>query len=88
MGSTGTTSSDEDSDQSELPPGRPVALLTPEEVSVAIDEMLALIDQRLPERFYRGEGRWRPLAAGLIARMGDIVDSIRLLVPSRRQATR
>ena len=67
-------------------PQRPVANLTPEQVNAAMCDLLALVDERLPERFYRGEGRWRPLGAAMIARMSDLVDSMRLLIPSRRQS--
>jgi hypothetical protein len=73
-------------DTGETIPGRNAADMTPEMVATALGELIALVRERLPERFYRGEGHWRPLAAALISRIAGIGESVRALLPMRRQA--
>jgi hypothetical protein len=73
-------------DPGEAIPGRPAERMTSEMVEAALAELVDLVRARLPERFHRGEGHWRPLATALIARIAGIGESIDALVPTRRQA--
>ena len=66
-------------------PARPLDEVTAERVVEANRQLLALVDERLPERFYRSEGYGRPALCALVARMAGIVESITLLVGSGRQ---
>jgi Family of unknown function (DUF5677) len=52
----------------------------------ATDEMLALVDRRLPERFWPSEALWRMVLTALVARMAGIVASMRPLAEPRHQA--
>lgn len=63
----------------------PLDDVTAEMIVAANRELLALVDDRLPERFYRSEGFGRPALCALVARMAGILDSITLLVGSGRQ---
>src|SRR5688572_4863876 len=72
------------SERGEPIPGRRAVDLTAEQVTQALGELVALVDARLPERFYRGEGYWRLAGTALIARIAGMLDSIAALVPLRR----
>ncbi|MEA2192279.1 MAG: hypothetical protein QOI73_2400 [Solirubrobacteraceae bacterium] len=47
-----------------------------DQIRLAIGQLQALVDQRLPERFYRSEPRWRTALTGLMARIAGISGSI------------
>jgi hypothetical protein len=67
-------------------PARNLASVNPELVRRATDEMLALVDLRLPERFWPSEPPWRSVLTALVARMAGIVASMRPLAEARHQA--
>lgn len=60
--------------------------MTPEMIGAALRQMLDLIDEKLPQNFYRGEGLARPVLLGLVARIGGIGKSMLALLAVRRQA--
>ena len=74
-----------DSDPGESIPGRPLDEITIEMVVAANRDLLGLVKQRLPERFYRGERFARPALTALVARMAGILDSITVLAETGRQ---
>jgi hypothetical protein len=63
----------------------PNEVITPDEVDAAMAEMTALVDKRLPERFYPSEDLRRVLLTALISRMAGLVESMRQLVQPERQ---
>lgn len=65
---------------------RPTDELTPELIAKANRELLTLVEERLPERFYRTEPFWRIGLTALVARMAGIVDSLTVLVTTQRQS--
>jgi hypothetical protein len=67
-------------------PARDLESVTPELIRTATDEMLTLVNERLPQRFYSSEPAWRAGLTALVARMAGIIESMRELVDSRRQA--
>jgi len=66
--------------------GRSTADITPDMMIAAHAELLSLVDQRFPERFYKGEGHWRLLGHALIARIAGLVRSICALTATGQQA--
>lgn len=70
----------------EQPERRPDSI-TPGEIESATDELLALVAERLPERFDpRGAPIWRAALTALLARMAGILESMRHLARPERQA--
>ena len=55
---------------------RDLSSVSSEQVRDAIEHLLKLVDQRLPERFYAQEPMWRKALAGLVARIAGISTSI------------
>jgi hypothetical protein len=51
---------------------------TPEKAAKAAQELIELVEARLPQRFYK-ENRWRMLGAAMVVRMADTVRSIMAL---------
>jgi hypothetical protein len=66
--------------------GRSTQAMTVAMVESALQELAALVQARLPERFYRGEGLWRPAGTALVARIAGTAESIALLVGAGQQA--
>jgi phage gp36-like protein len=65
---------------------RGIRNVTTELIDKATAELLALIDARLPERFYSGEPTWRLVLTAMIARMAGLLESQRLLAAPERQS--
>jgi hypothetical protein len=59
--------------------------MTGELVRTAADELLALVDRRLPERFWPSEPIWRSVLTAYVARIAEMVDTLALLAEPRRQ---
>jgi hypothetical protein len=68
--------------QSDGPRGRYRA--SPEDLCGALDDLVRLVDDCVPRRYYGSEGGWPPIAAGLIARLADVVAGVAALVRSGR----
>jgi hypothetical protein len=67
-------------------PGHRPDSLTPDRIERATDEALALVAERLPERFYLGgEPIWRACLTAFIARMAGILESMRPLAHPDRE---
>lgn len=73
---------DPDSLSTRLPAREPQDV-TPEMVRASSAELVALVDARLPERFWR-EPLWRLASTALVARMAGLVDTMALLADKRR----
>lgn len=51
-----------------------------EKTEVAARELIALVEARLPQRFYGGESYWRFYGAAMIVRMADTVEAMLALM--------
>jgi Family of unknown function (DUF5677) len=58
--------------------------ITPDLLRRAVDDLFALVDERLPERFYPSEPISRVCLTALVARMAATLDSIAMLADPRR----
>jgi hypothetical protein len=55
-----------------------------EAVGAAATDLIALVAEHLPQRFYPSERPWRSYGPAMIARMADIVGSSILLMEAER----
>ncbi len=51
-------------------------------IAVTNGDLVRLVHERLPQRFYRGERYWAVLAFGLVLRMAGAVENLTRLLPS------
>lgn len=58
---------------------------TPQTIRDAVGELTALVDQRLPERFWPSEAAWRAVLTALVARMTALLESLAALADPPRQ---
>jgi len=68
--------------ESATPRERDISEITPERFVRTGSALLDLVDERLPQRVYRGEGRWAILGQAFVARMADILRSLIRLADS------
>jgi uncharacterized protein DUF5677 len=57
-----------------------------DELQAAAAELIAVVRQQLPMRFYGGEPWWTVYVAASLVRIADTVESIMMLLPTRRDA--
>jgi hypothetical protein len=62
--------------ESATPRERDISEITPERFVRTGRALIDLVDERLPQRVYRGEGRWAILGQAFVARMADILRSL------------
>jgi hypothetical protein len=58
---------------------------TPQVIRDAVGELTALVDQRLPERFWPSEAPWRAVLTALVSRMTALLESLAVLADPPRQ---
>jgi hypothetical protein len=64
--------------------GRQLDELTTVAVADTLRRLAAVVDDDLPRTYWTGEGEWPPIAAGFMARLGDIAESAALLIENGR----
>ncbi len=57
---------------------------SPDELQAAAAELIGVVRQQLPMRFYGGEKWWTVYLAASLVRMADTVESIMCLMPTRK----
>lgn len=66
--------------------GRDPSDISPQDYRQACDELISLVAERLPERFYRGEPLWRMATTALLARAVRLLQSTAILLEASHAA--
>jgi hypothetical protein len=60
--------------------GKPFTEITLENIADALDELRALVDERLPQRIYRSQRWWPGIGTAMLVRVSDIARSAAVLL--------